>query len=185
MIRLHQKLENSKTNGPGNRAVIWVQGCSLKCPGCFNPKTHDPNGGTETSIDEILDWICSLGDSIEGISISGGEPLQQFKPVLALLQRIKHETTLTTFLFSGYTKQEIESFPQWSELSDVLDVLLCGRYDITQKQASGIVSSSNQEILFLSNHYTQADLDDIPDNELIIMPNGEIITSGVGGINLQ
>jgi pyruvate-formate lyase-activating enzyme len=39
-LRLHQFLPSSHTNGPGLRAVLWVQGCSLGCPRCFNPATH-------------------------------------------------------------------------------------------------------------------------------------------------
>jgi anaerobic ribonucleoside-triphosphate reductase activating protein len=185
IIRIHQKLENSKTNGPGNRAVIWVQGCTLNCPGCFNPKTHDPKGGEETSVDELIKWILSLGDTIEGISISGGEPLQQMEPILNLLQRIAIETMLSTFMFSGYTSEEIKALPQWPTLAGALDILLCGRYDKTQKLDRGIISSANQEMLFLSKRYTPADMDNIPDNEIIILPNGETITSGVGGIKLN
>ena len=184
MIQIHDTLSNSKANGPGSRAVIWVQGCTLNCPGCFNPNTHDKNGGSRKTIDELFTWICSLGNSIEGITISGGEPLQQAKAVLSLLQRIKQETQLSTFMFSGYTKAEIETFPVWPEISKYLDVLICGRFDQTQKLDHGIVSSFNQETLFLSNRYTQQDLDQIPENELIIMPDGEIVTSGVGGIQL-
>ena len=183
-LQIHQKLNNSKANGPGNRAVIWVQGCTLNCPGCFNPKTHDPHAGNRETIDALFTWICSLGNTIEGISISGGEPLQQAKAILSLLQRIKKETQLSTFMFSGYTKTEIETFSVWPELSKCLDILICGRYDETLKLDHGIISSSNQEALFLSERYTQQDLANIPDNEIIILPNGEIIASGVGGINL-
>ena len=185
IIRIHQKLSGSRANGPGNRAVIWVQGCTLNCPGCFNPQTHEKSGGTLRTIEELFIWICSLGDSIEGITISGGEPLQQAKPILSLLQRIKNETHLSTFLFSGYTKSEIETFLFWQELSMCVDILLCGRYDETLKLDHGIVSSSNQEALFLTNRYSLDDLNQIPDNEIIILPNGEIITSGVGGISLE
>ena len=40
-LRLHAFLPRSRANGPGWRSVVWVQGCSLGCPGCFNPQTHD------------------------------------------------------------------------------------------------------------------------------------------------
>ena len=36
MMRLHHFLPHSRANGSGIRAVLWVQGCSLACPGCFN-----------------------------------------------------------------------------------------------------------------------------------------------------
>jgi anaerobic ribonucleoside-triphosphate reductase activating protein len=185
MIQIHHKLSSSRTNGPGNRAVIWVQGCTLNCPGCFNPKTHVKNAGSQSTVNELFEWIFRLDNGIEGITLSGGEPLQQAMAVLSLLQRIKKETNLSTFMFSGYTRAEIETFPVWPELSECLDVLICGRYDQTQKHDHGIIRSANQEALFLSDRYTQQDLDQIPENELIIMPDGEILVSGVGGIQLK
>ncbi|MGE3780657.1 MAG: 4Fe-4S cluster-binding domain-containing protein [Pirellulaceae bacterium] len=44
-LRVHALMECSTVNGPGVRAVIWVQGCSLGCPGCWNAQTHAPLQG--------------------------------------------------------------------------------------------------------------------------------------------
>ncbi len=46
-LRLHAFLPRSRANGPGWRSVVWVQGCSLGCAGCFNPQTHDPEESGE------------------------------------------------------------------------------------------------------------------------------------------
>lgn len=35
------------SNGKGVRVSIFVQGCTFNCQGCFNPETHDFNGGKE------------------------------------------------------------------------------------------------------------------------------------------
>jgi anaerobic ribonucleoside-triphosphate reductase activating protein len=45
MLRVHSVMEVSRVNGPGRRAVVWLQGCSLHCPGCWNPETHAKQGG--------------------------------------------------------------------------------------------------------------------------------------------
>ena len=37
---IHNKVSQSEANGPGNRTVVWFQGCNLKCSGCWNPETH-------------------------------------------------------------------------------------------------------------------------------------------------
>ena len=66
-LRLHAFLPRSRANGPGTRAVIWVQGCSLGCPGCFNPKTHAFSGGEEVPVEELFQRIVELGPAIEGI----------------------------------------------------------------------------------------------------------------------
>ncbi len=70
----------------GVRAVIWFQGCTIGCPGCFNPETHSPGGGRETEVEELVGKIVGLGGSIDGVSISGGEPFQQPEGLLALVK---------------------------------------------------------------------------------------------------
>jgi anaerobic ribonucleoside-triphosphate reductase activating protein len=181
-LRLHHFLPASRANGPGLRAVIWVQGCTLNCPGCFNPQTHSSREGTRMDVNEIFQQIIALGTSIEGVTLSGGEPLQQLQPILALLKRIRKETSLSTLVFSGYTWQEIEQFPSSQELVACIDVLIAGRYDATQPLFTGLVSSANQVPLFFSNRYTHADLLAVPPAEVILSPDGEILASGVGGI---
>lgn len=64
------------SNGPGIRVSIFMQGCTFNCPGCFNPETHDFNGGkefTQETIDRVLE-LCGK-EHIVGLSILGGEPL--------------------------------------------------------------------------------------------------------------
>jgi anaerobic ribonucleoside-triphosphate reductase activating protein len=63
-------------NGPGIRVSIFVQGCSFHCLNCFNPETHDFNGGKEFD-DEKINSILELceKDYICGLSILGGEPM--------------------------------------------------------------------------------------------------------------
>src|SRR5512133_2341554 len=83
-IRLHHFEPSGRVNGPGLRAVIWVQGCALGCPGCFNPETHVMTGGeiwpVEKLVERILENSTRPGDQrIEGLTLSGGEPLHQHR----------------------------------------------------------------------------------------------------------
>src|SRR5207249_35536 len=130
-------LPSSHTNGPGVRAVLWVQGCSLGCPGCFNPATHTFNDGEVLPVDELFARIVALEDAIEGVTISGGEPLQQRPAVLAFLRRIKAETSLSTLVFTGFSWDEVQRFPEAEELLAVIDVLIAGRFDERQRVADG------------------------------------------------
>ena len=66
-LRLHAFLPCSRTNGPGTRTVIWAQGCSLGCPGCFNPQTHPPSGGQAIPVAEVSHRVLRLRPAIEGI----------------------------------------------------------------------------------------------------------------------
>lgn len=64
------------SNGPGVRVSIFMQGCCFNCKNCFNPETHDFNGGkefTQQTIDRVLELAGK--DFIEGLSILGGEPM--------------------------------------------------------------------------------------------------------------
>src|SRR5437867_3434145 len=106
-LRVHAFQPYSAANGPGLRAVLWVQGCTLGCPGCFNPDTH-PRPGQVWTVDETYERIVALAGDIEGVTISGGEPLQQRRPILTLLHRIRTETSLSTLVFTGYTWDELQ-----------------------------------------------------------------------------
>ena len=90
-LRVHGMTESSRVNGPGTRAVIWAQGCSHGCVGCFNPFSHDPTTGDLVTIDSLLSWVGSLrfGGHITGLTISGGEPMQQAVALAELLEAVR------------------------------------------------------------------------------------------------
>lgn len=179
LLRIHQFLPHSRVNGPGIRAVLWVQGCSLGCPGCFNPQTFPFSGGELRPVGELLARLVALQGTIEGLTVSGGEPLQQQVPLLALLQRVRQETALTTLLFSGFTWPEIQRMPAATSLLDCVDVLIAGRYEAGQRLARDLRGSANKTVHFLTNRYTLADLQAVPSAEVIITPSGEVILSGI------
>ena len=178
VLRIHSFLPLSYSNGPGKRAVIWVQGCTLDCPGCFNPETHSPEGGVLVSIDELLQRMKELGNSIEGISISGGEPLQQIRPLLKFLKRVREETEFSVLIFTGFAWEEIQRLSQVEEFLKVVDVIISGRYDLSCPVEDGLRTSANQEIHLLTERYNMGDLQVVPEGEVIITEQGEVILSG-------
>lgn len=179
LLRIHQFLPQSRVNGPGLRAVLWVQGCSLGCAGCFNPQTHAFEGGKLVSIDSLMTQLVALQDSIEGLTISGGEPLQQRLPLLKLLRRVRQETHLTTLLLSGFTWAEIQQMPEAAELLACLDVLIAGRYEAGQHLARDLRGSANKTAHFLTPRYNLSDLQAVPVAEVIITAAGEVLVSGI------
>ena len=198
-LRIHQFLPKSKANGPGNRAVLWVQGCTLGCPGCFNAPTHLTQAGVDESVDIIFERILALGSNIEGITISGGEPLQQQTGIASLLRRVKAETKLSVVLFTGFSWEELERMGEADRqragadistalplplLADV-DVLLAGRYDAGRRIARGLLGSDNKIAYFLTTRYNQADLDRVPKVEVIVTPQGRVFTTGIDPVHLE
>lgn len=178
-LRVHCFLPCSRANGPGRRAVIWVQGCTLGCRGCFNPATHDANGGERVPVDELFERIALLGDGIEGLTISGGEPLQQPRPLLSLLRRVRQETGLSALLFTGYRWSELLEMPDAGALMACLDIIIAGRYDASRHLGQGLLGSSNQTVHLLTERYSMADLCEVPLVEAIIAENGEVTISGI------
>ena len=169
----------SFSNGPGARAVLWLQGCSLDCPGCINPNARDPSRGRDVSIDEIARDILTLGDSIEGITLSGGEPLDQPLPLTGLLKTLRAKTHLSILLFTGYEWPNVESRDDLAYLLRCLDVAIAGPYVAELHVGRGLLASSNQEIRFLSKRYTPADFEAIPESEIIVSPGGDVVMTGI------
>ena len=100
ILRINSKLSHSRANGPGLRAVVWFQGCSLGCPHCFNKGLNNSGEGADIETDELFQWLVSL-KGISGITLSGGEPTEQISTLLPLLEKVKNETHLSILLFSG------------------------------------------------------------------------------------
>ncbi|HEX8107935.1 MAG TPA: 4Fe-4S cluster-binding domain-containing protein, partial [Kofleriaceae bacterium] len=70
-VRIHAFEPRSRANGPGARFVVWFQGCTLGCPGCFNPTTHDPDpgraGGRTMPLDALVGELARARPGIEGL----------------------------------------------------------------------------------------------------------------------
>lgn len=178
-IRLHRFEPASRANGPGRRAVIWVQGCAFGCAGCFNPETHDSRQGEIWPVERLVDKILAVQDGLEGITISGGEPLYQHRALAALLEAIRANTSLSSLVFTGYDWGELQRLKDIQHFLSQVDVLIAGRYDASRRQAQSLIGSSNKTVHFLTNRYMMKDLEAVPQAEVIISPDGEIIFSGI------
>ena len=178
-LRMHDFLPTSHSNGPGIRSVVWVQGCSLGCPGCFNPQTHSFLAEKKVETAELANLILTLGSSIEGITLSGGEPFQQAHAILNLLEIIKQQSNLSVLAFTGYTLGELREIRYASQIISLLDVLIAGRYENQHRIAAGLIGSTNKKLHFFTSRYTLDDLERTPSAEVIIHPGGEIQLTGI------
>ncbi len=185
-LRLHAFLAASRANGPGRRAVVWVQGCSLGCPGCFNPATHTL-GGDRVVVDDLFGRIVEAAASggLDGVTVSGGEPLQQRPGLVVLLERLRAETELSTLVFTGYTWEEVTAMRGSVRLLAAVDVLVAGRYDANRRTRAGLLGSANQTVHLLSGRYSIADIDAVPDAEVIIDDAGAVMVTGIDPLRLQ
>ncbi|MBI5366734.1 MAG: radical SAM protein [Planctomycetes bacterium] len=178
-LRLHAFEAASRANGPGVRAVLWTQGCSLGCVGCFNPETHDGGGGEELDVEALVGRVRRLAGGIAGVTVSGGEPLQQARPVMEFLRRVRAETGLSALLFTGFTWDEVARMPEAAGIAGCVDVLIAGRFEAARRRATGLCGSANKEVRFFSARYGPADLAGVPVAEAWIEAGGEVRVSGI------
>ena len=173
-LRVHAQMESSQVNGPGRRAVIWVQGCSLGCAGCFNKRSHSTAGGREVKIPVLVDWLKSLwlADAISGLTISGGEPMEQAAELATFLEAVRNGLpSLSIGLFSGYAERElvqgqfradlslsrIQRGDLWQRIRGHLDFAVLGRYNRQQPSDRPLATSRNQQLLLLSERHPEGD----------------------------
>lgn len=182
-LRIDKLLALTRVEGPGARACIWVQGCSIQCPGCGVPWTWPREGGTEHSVDDLARQLVS-GPEIEGVTFMGGEPFEQAE-ALAALAEILREEGLSVVTFSGYEFDVIESSTDvaWQRLLAATDLLIAGPY--VKELASFSrpwVGSSNQTYHFLTPRYRHLEgrLRDLDNGvEIRIRPDGEVFLNGM------
>ena len=118
-MRLGGICYESLTNGEGLRTVLFSQGCRHNCKGCFNPDTHDFNGGEEFTVQEINETIERVSPLIDGVTFSGGDPFEQAKD-FAEIAKFCHSLGLNIWCYTGYTYEHLveysDSNNRWSDL---------------------------------------------------------------------
>lgn len=177
MLRMHGMLPSSRVNGPGVRAVVHLQGCTLGCPACFNPDTHPHAGGTLRSAADLADELASL--PIDGVTVSGGEPFQQAGGLLALVVALRERGVDSLMIFSGYDLGELHEKEHGPEILQHVDLLVCGRYDPTRATRDVLLSSANQRLHYLTARHTPAELGEPgADVEISIHPDGTVTMTG-------
>ncbi len=151
-IRLSGDLEHdSIVNGPGLRAVLWVQGCRQSCPGCQNPETwtEDPNVGATVTIEKVKEELRALkGQS--GITFCGGEPLLQAKALCEIAKFCKKELGWNVWSFTGLIYETLPEDGPVHDLICELDALIDGPFIQSQRDLTlKFRGSRNQRILHL------------------------------------
>lgn len=199
-LRIHAAEPCSLANGPGKRTVVWVQGCGIRCPRCWNTETHDPEAGTAWGVSDLVDDLLkrNRSDRVLDLTISGGEPLDQAEAVLEFIkdwrvkiwERYRSHRSLamdpgqpTIILFSGYDIGR----PKWRDPAGkaiwrACDVVVAGPFSLTPRGLTpGFeMSSCETQITYNLTHVIKPrDLWQIPGAECIISPGGKAVLTGM------
>ncbi len=149
-MRIAGLVSDSIVDGPGIRLTVFAQGCPHHCPGCHNPNSHDPMGGSEVTVADILQKI-EKNPLLDGITLSGGEPFAQAEDC-AKIAAAAHQRGLNVWTYTGYIYEHLqageETHPGWKALLDETDVLVDGPF--IQKERSlelKFCGSRNQRLI--------------------------------------
>jgi anaerobic ribonucleoside-triphosphate reductase activating protein len=171
---LHALIPASRANGPGLRTVVFFQGCKLHCVGCWNPKSHHFHGG-DIKIEAVAQDVLRARQehALEGITFSGGEPMQQADSLLGLMHCLRqHALKLSFGMFSGYAEHELDQGQYWiwgdgsseqhrkrlwQDIRASLDFAILGRFNQAQPSLLPLRTSRNQVLRLFTNRYSQAD----------------------------
>lgn len=151
-MRVHHWVPcSTDTLGPGNRAIVWVQGCEIRCPGCILPEAWDARAGVVIDPEELAHLLLARPD-IEGVTVSGGEPTEQPEAVACLLRAFK-AAGRNTWLYTGRLLEDLVTTadPRLDLLLSYVDILVDGAFRRDEVGGAGVFRGSrNQRILSLT-----------------------------------
>lgn len=135
-------------NGKGVRVSLFVQGCNRHCKGCFNEETWDFKGGrqfTDKDREKIFEYLSYSW--VSGLSVLGGEPLEQSEELKLLLKEVKEKhPNKDIWMWTGYKYEEVKDRP----ILKYVDVLVDGAFVEDKKDLDLLFrGSSNQRIINL------------------------------------
>ena len=197
---LHALIPASRANGPGLRAVVFFQGCKLGCVGCWNPNSHHFHGG-DIKVDAVVQDVLRARQEhvLQGITFSGGEPMQQADSLLGLMHSLRRQAPGLSFgMFSGYAEYELAQGQYWiwgdrsselqrkclrEEIRTCLDFAILGRFNQAQPSFMPLRTSRNQVLRLFSPRYSPADFSEQM-TEVSIHEGGQVEVTGFPTLGL-
>ncbi len=130
----------SIVNGPNIRTTIFVSGCNHNCPDCHNKEAQNFYYGEPYTYDKLYNEISKILETnplIEGITLSGGDPLYHPIPLIKFLKKLYDRFPghkYSTWLYTGFVWENImkdNGYP--AELCKMCDVVVDGLYEKENK----------------------------------------------------
>ncbi len=145
--------------GFGRRIGIWFQGCGIGCVNCISQDTWnrgEPNWPVAHVIDSVMAQVRDMGGSVDGITITGGEPTEQWEGVKAVIAKLKAaleaddlaQNPLDVILFTGISCDRLADVAPG--VDEVVDAAVAGPYNERLASDAPLRASTNQQILTFS-----------------------------------
>jgi pyruvate formate lyase activating enzyme len=161
-------VRSSCVDGPGNRYVVFLQGCTFNCLACHNPHTiarREVVGSRWMSVDDLLADIRTAAPFISGITVSGGEATCQWPFVLELFQAIRHELPGLTTLIDSNGDASIEV---WDTLAPWMDGAMVDLKALDGELHELLTGRPNRTVLASITHL--ADIGKLHEVRLLLIP---------------
>lgn len=140
--------------GPGRRIGLWLQGCSIHCPGCVSQDTWARDATKRIAVKDLLAWCRKVsGGAPDGVTLSGGEPFDQPGGLRALLTglvawRREKDLDFDILCYSGYPQRRLEK--DHADVLRLLDAIVPEPYVDALPQGNVWRGSRNQPLVPLS-----------------------------------
>ena len=161
-LRISHYVARTSCEGPGERAALWVSGCSLQCPGCCNPELFDPRAGESIEISALVETLAAekAGATREGLSVLGGEPLDQGEALADFLTALRaRRPKWGIIVFTGYRARELILRPGWERLRRLVDTFVAGPFEAKELEpvhgGRRFIGSLNQSLEHMSPRYRE------------------------------
>jgi anaerobic ribonucleoside-triphosphate reductase activating protein len=141
------------TLGPGTRAGIWTQGCTIRCPGCLSRDTWAADPRTAVPVAAVLGWLESLPGPVDGVTVSGGEPFEQPAALSELLRGIRSwrgATPVDILVYSGQVFSRLSRTAESRAILDLCDAVVTGPYVDRLNTGTPLRGSANQQVVPLT-----------------------------------
>ncbi|WP_422734164.1 4Fe-4S single cluster domain-containing protein [Micromonospora sp. WMMD558] len=177
-------LAATRAEGPGERTAVWVQGCTVRCPGCFNPHMWSYRGGQRIGPADLARRVLDAGT--EGLTLLGGEPFDQAGPLATVAAAVRAAgrsvMTFTGYPYAGLRRAVDAGRDDVAALLDQTDLLVAGPFEQDRLDTTRPwVGSTNQEFLLLNDRFPRLldELAQTPDRvEVTVDAAGRIAVNG-------
>jgi anaerobic ribonucleoside-triphosphate reductase activating protein len=140
--------------GPGLRSVAWVQGCPFNCPGCLAPEWIPYRLAQQMDPEDLAGHLLSHPE-VDGLTLSGGEPMSQAAGLAEMVRLARSVRDLTVICYTGYRLNKLTAPrrpPEGvSSLLAQVDVLIDGPYVARLDDGLGLRGSTNQRVHHLTD----------------------------------
>lgn len=153
-MQIERTIKGVKTLGPGNRIVVWVNGCHRNCPGCVSKRLQKKAPQNEQ---DVIGYFNEFDlDDVDGVTVSGGEPFDQTEELYKLVNYFIDKKILDILIYTGYTIEELikKKDKRIDYILENISVLIDGPYiEKLNDNTGNLKGSSNQRVIILNKYY--------------------------------